>query len=357
MKREGDAKQRHHARRPHTHNNYNKSGRFSVCHLIARARRQTETNGMSRICDSLAASVLGCFLFLVALVWSAWSEGHYVTQLEVIQSARAAAIQYSCDSPDIVGTPPNELIFLEGCSLSNLPTWTDTQTDGFDYGDDASGAWFRSSTSMWQWTQTEHSETQGSGDSKRTYRWWTHRAVWKDRLLDSPTECDQPSYDAACRVPACRSGYEYPASTMSPPSAGACNPSVWPASPPPGTRYAPDGSVSVNAQNSVTLNSEQLRQLTSSRVVSPTNVPSTLGSCRAAARRASLAVKHAAHCERRRDDHGRLEHPADRRRDDDLHRGVRDARHVARRRECAGQNGAVARRRDGARTGQPHHRQ
>ena len=278
MKREGDAKQRHHARRrPHTHNNYNKSGRFSVCHLIARARRQTETNGMSRICDSLAASVLGCFLFLVALVWSAWSEGHYVTQLEVIQSARAAAVQYSCDSPDIVGTPQNELIFLEGCSLSNLPTWTDTQTDGFDYGDDASGAWFRSSTSMWQWTQTEHSETQGSGDSKRTYRWWTHRAVWKDRLLDSPTECDQPSYDAACRVPACRSGYEYPASTMSPPSAGACNPSVWPASPPPGTRYAPDGSVSVNAQNSVTLNSEQLRQLTSSRVVSPTNVPSTLG--------------------------------------------------------------------------------
>ena len=86
------------------------------------------------ICDSLAAAVFGCLLFVGTIAWSAWSEGHYVTQVAVLESARAAAQEFPCDSPDIVGTPPNELIFLEGCTMSNLPTWTE-----------CSNVWMRSS--------------------------------------------------------------------------------------------------------------------------------------------------------------------------------------------------------------------
>ena len=123
-------------------------------------------------------------------------------------------------------------------------------------------------------------DTRRAATPKRTYRWWTHRAFGRTSCSTRPPNATSRHTTPRAACPRAARA-TYPASTMSPPSTGACNPAVWPASPPPGTRYAADGSVSVNAQNSVTLNSEQLRQLTSSRVVSPTNVPRRSGSrCR-----------------------------------------------------------------------------
>ena len=124
----------------------------------------------------------------------------------------------------------------------------------------------RSSTSMWQWTQTRASETQGSGD-RSAPTWWTP-ARWKDRY--STTHRATTSVIRR-RLPRARAAAARPRVDDEPAGAGR-------ATRPCGRHRrhrarAPDGSVSVNAQNSVT-NSEQLRQL-SSRVVSPTNVPST----------------------------------------------------------------------------------
>ena len=225
----------------------------------------THQSFCQRMLNSLVGMGIGVVLFFVAIAITGWNEGDYVTQQEVVAKAESAAQPFGCTDP--LPTDKKALIFLQGCALTNLPTWT----GGSDFEMNVTGAWMKTSVEMYQWNEVKHTKEQKDGSGgKTTLTWYTHERVWSSDLKSSPAHCDQPSATAQCRVPRCTTGYTYPGSAMSTPSGGACNPASLPADPNGGTRYATEGSISLGAN--AKLNKELTAQLTSSTAVKPSNL-------------------------------------------------------------------------------------
>jgi len=217
--------------------------------------------------------LVGLVLFPLALALTGFNEGDYVTRQEVLAKAREAAHPHDC-LDTLAGQSAQTLLFLQGCDLNGLPQWDAGPGSGFDL-DNVTGAWMRTKVEMYQWHEVEHSVSHKDGlEGKTTVTWYTHERSWSTMNEASPAHCDQPSANAACRVKGCDpgSGYTYPDSASPRPKRGACNPTALPSRPAHGTRYAQQGSVLLGATAQV--NSEQMKSLTSSKVVVPTNVAS-----------------------------------------------------------------------------------
>ena len=223
-----------------------------------------------RMCNSLVGVVVGLCIVLGATVLTGWNEGDYVTQQAVQADAFAAVQQYSCDSSGTTPTDGATLVFLQGCTLDSLPTWSGgSGATDFQYA--VTGAWLSTDVQMLQWTEQKHTEEHSDGSGgKKTYTWYTHSKGWFADVKPSPTHCDQADWSSSCRVQACGGRYTYPDSASTQPANGACNPTSMPRSPAAGKQYAPTGSVRLG--DVAKLNSAQLRSLTSSSAVVPSNV-------------------------------------------------------------------------------------
>jgi hypothetical protein len=138
----------------------------------------TSESWFSRIGDSIKGILFGFILFVIAfpLLW--WNEGHSVERYNSLKEGQGLVISAPADSVNAANN--GKLIHTQG-----LATTEETLQDDV-FGVSAPAIKLERVVSMYQWKETEKSETKEQvGGSKTTTKTYSYNKEWSDDEISS----------------------------------------------------------------------------------------------------------------------------------------------------------------------------
>lgn len=138
----------------------------------------TSSSWFSRLGNALAGILFGIILFLGSFVLLTWNEGRAIHRAQTLTAGAKQVVSLTSDEP----SPENagKLVHLTGTAVAE-----ENVTDPV-FGIEAEALKLRRSVEMYQWTETEKSETkQKLGGGEETTKTYTYSKDWSPSLIDS----------------------------------------------------------------------------------------------------------------------------------------------------------------------------
>src|ERR1700722_5766077 len=139
----------------------------------------SEQSWLSRLAGSFFAVIFGILLFFASFVVLYWNEGRAVAAIDSLNAGAHMVVSV----PEATINPANDghLVHVTG-----MTTVGRAAADPVFHVPRAGAIRLQRKVAMYQWEESEHSETQKNvGGSQTTRTTYTYKKIWSERAIDS----------------------------------------------------------------------------------------------------------------------------------------------------------------------------